>query len=77
MNFQGKMVHNKSQKSIAEENENISDEDMGEEKQSKLKKYDSSYFSLKMLEAESKNKKGEEDYSLSPTKEMKERLLDL
>ena len=38
----------KSQRTIIEETENICEEDMGEEKSSKINKYDSSYFSKKM-----------------------------
>lgn len=34
--------------------ENISETDMGEEKSSNINKYDSSYFSKKMLDAEKK-----------------------
>jgi hypothetical protein len=46
----------KSQRSIVEENENISDEDMVEEKSSKIYKYDSSYFSKKMQDVDKKGK---------------------
>ena len=47
----------KSQRSIKEENENISEEDLGEEKSSsKLLNYDSSQFTKKMLDVDKKGK---------------------
>jgi hypothetical protein len=52
--MQARFNGTKSQRSIQEENENISDEEMGEEKSSKLYKYDSSYFSKKMQDVDKK-----------------------
>lgn len=46
----------KSVRSIKEENENLSEDDLGEEKSSKITKYDSSQFSKKMQDVDKKGK---------------------
>lgn len=60
----GKIVDEEEERKVVTNNgdgENISDEDMGEEKSSKICKYDSSYFSKKMAEVD---KKGAGQYGL-------------
>lgn len=48
------MKYPKSSRSINEEGENISESEMGEEKSSKINKYDSSYFSKRMQDVDNK-----------------------